>query len=248
MLGAVRLTRDGVPVDPPELRRARVRQLLSLLVLRPVLRREQAVELLWPGLDAVRAARNMRVTLTHLRRLLEPDRSGGEASFHLRTDGEAIRLVRSESLTVDLWTVEALSAAAERARADGDTDRAGDLLCRAVAGWGGDPVPDLHDLPDPGSAAEVQRLRGRHVRDLLTLGELRLVAGDPAEAGVLADRASALEPFDPRGHRLVLAAALHGRDPDRIAAARRRVLAALRRLGAPPDPATALLLRQASPP
>lgn len=248
VLGTVRLTRDGVPVDPPELRRARVRQLLSLLVLHPVLRREQAVQVLWPGLDPVRAARNMRVTLTHLRRLLEPDRSGGEASFHLRTDGEAVRLVRSESLTVDLWTVEALSAAAERARADGDTDRAGHLLRRAVAGWGGDPVPDLDAVADPGSAAEVQRLRGRHVRDLLTLGELRLVAGDPAESGVLADRASALEPFDPRGHRLVLAAALHGRHPDRIAAARQRVLAALRRLGAPPDPATALLLRQASPP
>jgi DNA-binding SARP family transcriptional activator len=247
VLGTVRLTRDGVLVDPPELRRARVRQLLSLLVLHPVLRREQAVDLLWPGLGPVEAARNMRVTLTHLRRLLEPDRSGGDASYHLRTDAEAIRLVRSESLTADLWTVELLAAAADRARADGDSDRAADLLGQAVARWSGDPVPDLHTVQDPATAAEVDRLRDRHVRDLLTLGELRLVAGDPAEAGTLADRALALEPFDARGHRLTLAAALHSRSPGRTAAARRRVLAALRQLGAPPDPATALLLRQAAP-
>ena len=80
----MRLMRDGVPVDAPELRRARVRQLLSALAIRPVLTRDQAIELLWPGLDPAKAARNMRVTLTHLRRLLEPDRSGGDASYHLR--------------------------------------------------------------------------------------------------------------------------------------------------------------------
>src|SRR6202035_5439461 len=73
VLGPLRLTRDGMPVDAPELRRARVRQLLSVLVLRPVLTRDQAIELLWPGLDPAKVARNLRVTLTHLRRLLEPD-------------------------------------------------------------------------------------------------------------------------------------------------------------------------------
>src|SRR2546430_17290015 len=42
VIGPMRLTPDGVPVDAPELRRARVRQLLSALTVRPVLTRDQA--------------------------------------------------------------------------------------------------------------------------------------------------------------------------------------------------------------
>ena len=248
VMGAMRLTRDGVPADAPQLRRARVRQLLSALALRRVLAREEAIELLWPGLDPAKAARNMRVTLTHLRRLLEPDRSAGDASYHLRTDGDTIRLVPSDWLSLDLWTFDRLDAYADRARVDGDTDRAADLLGEAVALWRGDPLPDLRDLRDPDVAAEVDRVRARHVRDLLALGELRLVAGDAAEAFALAERALSLEPFDARGHRLALAAALRGRDPRQVSAARRRVLTSVRELGAPPDPATAILLRQAQPP
>ena len=248
VMGAMRLTRDGVPIDAPQLRRARVRQLLSALVLRPVLVRDQAIELLWPDLDPAKAARNMRVTLTHLRRLLEPDRSGGDASFHLRTDGDTIRLVASESLSVDLWTLDLLHTRADQARAEGDTDRAADLLNEAVDLWRGDPLPDLRNLADPDVAIEVDRVHARHVRHLLALGELRLVTGEAPEAGRLAARALSVEPYDPRGHRLALAAALRGRNPAHIAAARRRVLASLRQLGAPPDPATAILLRQTLPP
>jgi DNA-binding SARP family transcriptional activator len=245
VMGVMRLTRDGVPVDAPELRRGRVRQLLSALVLRPVLMREQVIELLWPGLDPAKAARNMRVTLTHLRRLLEPDRCGGDASFHLRADGDTIRLVASDSLAVDLWTFNELAARVGRARAAGDVDRAAALLADAIALWRGDPLPDLRNLSDPDLAIEIGRVHTRHVDNLLGLGELRLVADAAGEAGRLADRALALEPFDTRAHRLTLAAALRGREPGHIAAARRRVLASLRHLAVPPDPATAILLRQA---
>jgi LuxR family transcriptional regulator, maltose regulon positive regulatory protein len=245
VMGMMRLTRNGVEVHPPELRRARVRQLLSALALREVLARDQAVELLWPGLDPERATRNLRVTLTHLRRLLEPDRSGGEANYHLRTDGDTIRLVRSASLSVDLWSFDLLAGRIDQARTDGDLDRAAELLREAVDLWRGDPLADLRDLRDPDVAAEVDRVRARHCRDLLALGELRLVAADAAEAHALAERALSLEPFDARGHRLALAAALRCQDPARVAAARRRVLASLAELGVAPDPATAILLRQA---
>jgi LuxR family transcriptional regulator, maltose regulon positive regulatory protein len=246
VMGPMRLTRDGLPVDTPELRRARVRQLLGALALRPVLVRDQAIELLWPGLDPAKAARNMRVTLTHLRRLLEPDRSGGDASYHLRTDGDTIQLVRSELLSVDLWTFDSLDKRAERARAEGDVDGAADLLTEAVALWRGDPLPDLRDVRDPDVAVEADRVRTRHLGHLLTLGELRLVADDAAGAFALAERALSLEPFDARGHRLALAAALRGRSPAQVAAAYRRVRSALGQLGVPPDPPTAILLRQAA--
>jgi len=246
VIGPMRLTRDGVPVDAPELRRARVRQLLSALTLRPVLTRDQAIELLWPGLDPEKAARNMRVTLTHLRRLLEPDRSGGDASYHLRTDGDTIRLLASEFLSVDLWTLDILDKRAVQARADDDIDRTATLLADAVALWRGDPLPDLHHVRSPDVVVEIDQVRIRHVSHLLTLGELRLVADDAAASFALAERALSLEPFDARGHRVALAAALRGRRPAQIAAAHRRVGSALRQLGVPPDPPTAILLRQAA--
>jgi DNA-binding SARP family transcriptional activator len=223
-----------------------VRQLLSALALRPVLTRDQAIELLWPGLDPAKAARNMRVTLTHLRRLLEPDRSGGDASYHLRTDGDTIRLLPSDYLSVDLWTLDVLDKRAVQARADGDLDDTAAVLTDVVALWRGDPLPDLRQVRDPDIAVEVDQVRARHVGHLLALGELRLVADDAAEPFALAERALSLEPFDPRGHRLALAAALRGRRPAQIASAYRRVRSALRQLDVPPDPPTAILLRQAA--
>ncbi|HET9141724.1 BTAD domain-containing putative transcriptional regulator [Actinophytocola sp.] len=244
VIGALRVTLDGVPVDAPQLRRVRVRQLLGALVLRPVLAREQAIDLLWPDLAPADAARNLRVTLTHLRRLLEPDRCARDASFHLRTDRDSIRLVCSPWLEVDLWTFDRLADQAALARADGDVDQATDLLETAVSLWSGEPLPDLRDLPDSQVAIEIDRIRVRHVRNLLELGELRMVAGEPAESARLAVRALAVEPYDARGHRLALAAAIKGRDPVRIAAVRTTVLTALRELGAAPDPATQLLLGQ----
>jgi len=245
VIGPMRLTRDGVPVDAPELRRARVRQLLSALAVRPVLTRDQAIELLWPGLDPAKAARNMRVTLTHLRRLLEPDRSGGDASYHLRSDGDTIRLLPSQFLAVDLWTLDSLDKRAIQARADGDIDRTAALLADAVALWRGDPLPDLHHVRSPDIAVEADQVRTRHVGHLLALAELRLVADDAAASFALAERALVLEPFDARGHRVALAAALRGRRPAQIAAARRLVCSALKQLGVPADPPTAILLRQA---
>jgi LuxR family maltose regulon positive regulatory protein len=246
IIGPMRLARDGVPVDAPEFRRARVRQLLGVLVLRPVLTRDQAIELLWPELDPAKAARNMRVTLTHLRRLLEPGRSGGEASYHLRTDGDMIRLLPSQFLSVDLWTLDALDKEAGQARADGDIDRTAALLTEAVALWRGDPLPDLLPVRGTDVLDEVEQVRTRHVTHLLALSELRLVADDAAGSFELAQRALSLEPFDARGHCLALAAALRGRSTAQITAAYRRVRSALRQLGVPPDPPTEILLRQAA--
>jgi len=61
----------------------------------------------------------------------------------MRTDGDTIRLLESEFLSVDLWTLDVLDKRAVQARADGDIDRTAALLADAVALWRGDPLPDL---------------------------------------------------------------------------------------------------------
>ena len=147
---------------------------------------------------------------------------------------------------MDLWALDVLDKRAQQARSAGDIDRAAALLTDAVALWRGDLLPDLHDVRSPDIEVEVDQVRIRHVNHLLALSELRLVADDAAESFALAERALSLEPFDARGHRVALAAALRGRRSGQIAAAHRQVCSALRQLGVSPDPPTAILLRQAA--
>jgi DNA-binding SARP family transcriptional activator len=232
----------GVPVAPAELRRARVRALLSLLVVHRVLSRERATDLLWPELSARDGARNLRVTLTYLRQLLEPGRPAGEASFHLRADSSTIALHRSDYLVVDLWELRRLRRDADQNRGQGDPERTIVLLEAATAWWRGEPLADLAVVD--GLDHEVEHVRIMQLESVLELGELRLVRGDADKARRDAERALVLNPYSERAHRLALAAALRSRDRVRIDAVRHRALMTLDELGAAPEPATEILLRQ----
>ena len=92
VLGPLRLREGNTEISAAELRRGRVRTLLALLVLRGPLRRERICDLLWPDLEPEAAAQNLRVTLSRLRRLLEPDLPAGRV--HLE-DPEPRRLDRT---------------------------------------------------------------------------------------------------------------------------------------------------------
>ena len=168
VLGPMQVAFDGVAVDAPELRRARVRTLLALLVVHGKLSRDGAIDLLWPDRDARIGARNLRVTLTYLRQLLEPERPTGEASFHLRADTTTISLHRSEYLIVDLWELQRLVGEAAASRARGDTDRTVSLLSAATSWWRGEPLSDLRSVA--GEAHEIEHARLLHLGAIAGLG------------------------------------------------------------------------------
>jgi DNA-binding SARP family transcriptional activator len=242
VLGPLQVAFSGFAIAPAELRRARVRALLSLLVVYRVVSRERATDLLWPELSARDGARNLRVTLTYLRQLLEPGRPSGEASFHLRADGSTIALHPSDYLVVDLWELRRLRRDAEQNRGQGDPERTIALLEAATAWWRGEPLVDLAMVVGVGH--EVEHVRLMQLESVLELGELRLVRGDADRARTDAERALVLDPYSERAHRLAMAAALRGRDRLRIDAVGRRTLLTLDELGAAPEPATEILLRQ----
>ena len=75
LLGAAELRRDGLAVAEPEWRRERVRSLLAYLALHGAASRTQVADDLWPALDGDAQSRNLRVTLTYLLRVLEPERA-----------------------------------------------------------------------------------------------------------------------------------------------------------------------------
>ena len=241
VLGPLGVAFDGVPVAPAELRRARVRTLLALLVVHGTLSRERAIDLLWPELGARDGARNLRVTLTYLRAVLEPGRPSGEASFHLRADGSTITLHRSDHVFVDLWELRRLRRDAERSRREGDPDRTVALLDAATDLWRGEPLTDLATVVD--HEHEIEHIRVVQLDSLLEAGELRLVRGDAARALVDAERSLALDPCSERAHRLAIAAALRSHDLPRTDVVTRRALSMLDELGVDPEPATQILLR-----
>ncbi len=241
VLGPLTVAFDATRAHPPALRRTRVRTLLALLVVHRTMSRERAIELLWPELDLDSGARNLRVTLTYLRQLLEPQRPSGEASFTVRSDATTITLHASEHLVVDLWELQRLTGEAAKGR--GDADRTIAALAAATVLWRGEPLTDLGAVLDQES--EVEAIRLLQCRSLVELGELRLSRGRPTEALVDAERALALDPYAERAHRLALAAALHGHDRRRVDVVARRTRSSLDELGVEPEPATRILLGQA---
>lgn len=243
VLGPLAVHRDGVPINCAELRRARVRELLAVLVLEPTLPRDRAVDLLWPELDVDAGQRNLRVTLTYLRRVLEPDRPAGEASYHLRADADAVRLVASPALRVDLWDLRRLTGEATAARRAGDVERAAALLDEATRHWRGAPLRDLDRVA--GFDAEIEQVRLLQVASLLELGTLRLTMGESGAASAAAEQVLAIEPYAEAAHRLAIAASAHRHDRARVAAAVERAERALDELGVDPEPATLILLRAA---
>jgi DNA-binding SARP family transcriptional activator len=227
-----------------ELRRQRVRELLAMLVVEETVARDRIIDALWPEHDIDAGGRNLRVTLTYLRRLLEPDRPAGEANYHVRTDAVAVRLVRSPHLRVDLWELRRLTSEAAVARAAGHVERAIHLLTEATDLWRGSPLTDLDRIE--GFEAAVEEIRLLQTQSLLDLGELQLTVGDTAGALGAAERALALEPYLEAAHRLAIAACIHRGDQTRTLAAIRRAHQALDDLGVTPEPATAMLLRAAT--
>ncbi len=243
VLGPLRVLVDGEPVERPEHRRARVRELLEVLVLLRQLRRERAADLLWPALAPGDAARNLRVTLTHLRRLLEPAREQGTSGYHVRVEGDHLRLVTSHRLTVDLWDVDELLNAAARAERVGDGNARARHLDGVLQCWRGEPLGDLDRLDE--LVPEVQHVRERLIDATLALGEASLAAGDAPGTETCAERVLSVDPYAERALRLLIAAQVHRGDRRLIDAAVTRALSALQELAVEPQPETSIVLRQA---
>jgi LuxR family maltose regulon positive regulatory protein len=137
-LGQFEFLRNGVPVPASAWPRSASRRLLQLLVVRrkPVTR-EQIMEALWPDLDPAQAANQLRVALSHLRRVLEPSRSPRQPGTTLITAGGRVTLARAR-FEIDL---DRFVASIDRAwHTEGDARYR--ALLAAVEAYGGDLLED----------------------------------------------------------------------------------------------------------
>lgn len=241
VLGPTTLQRAGRAVDHPHWRRERVRALLLLLMARGSGTREELAGALWPDLDTSGALRNLRVTLSYLLSVLEPDRPEGAPSFFVRSEGPSLRLTTQDWLAVDAWAFEEMLGGAIEAERVGEPSAALDLYRRALGLYRG---PYLADAGyEEWALPHRDRLAARFVAAAVRAGELTLAGGEPDEALQLAARALETEPWSEGAHRLGVAAHLARGDK---AAARRAGDTCLRQLedlGVSPTEDTEIVLR-----
>ncbi len=193
LLGALQIERDGVVVEEPDWRRDRVRGLFALIARRGTITRRAAAEALWPDLDPEAAANNLRVTLSYLQRVLEPDRTRHEVAYHLRSDGASLRFAGRSSWTIDVEELESSLDAAERDDERGASAAALANYLAAIEWYRG---PFLADVEIEGTdEIERERLASRYIRALTRAGGLLLGAGRVEEAQRMAVAAQAADPW-----------------------------------------------------
>ncbi len=114
LLGGFRVLVGSRSIGEDEWRLKKAGSLLKLLALAPGhrLHREQAMDLLWPGLDPGAAANNLHHALHVARHVLEPATA---ASRHLHLRGEQLALCPEGPVWVDVEAFEEAAATARHA-------------------------------------------------------------------------------------------------------------------------------------
>ena len=222
--------------------RERVRSLLLFLVLNGASRREQIVDALWPDLDLDAADRNLRVTLTYLQRLLEPDRQRGEAPFFVRQGGNALSVAGAPHLAVDVDMFRSLADLGADADRRGSSAEALDLLTRAVELWRGQCLADV--VYEEWAQPHCRELDERFVGVAVRAAELHLASGRTLPARQLARRALAVDGWSEAAHRVLVAAALAEGDHSSAARALADCDGRLTELGVEPSDETEMLRRR----
>lgn len=238
VLGPTALRRGALAVsDDDWVRRARVRQLLGVLVHHRRIARSQAAELLWPDKEAAAADANLRFTLSKLVAVLEPERETSEPSWFVRSEGDLLLLGGADRLHVDVDRFRAELDRAVRHDAEQRPHQALELYRRACDRYDGDYLAD----PEPPEWAyyEALALRGRFVAAATRATGLLVGLDELDEAEALAVRATAAEPANEAAQRSLVHVLLARR---RVGAAREvlgRLLNVLTELEVDPEPETA---------
>ncbi len=101
-LGRFLLVREGQPVPRAEWRTHRAATLCKALLTHrgQRLHKEQLQDWVWPDASAAAASRNLRVALSELRRVLEPDRQARDESRFIEASGDTVELC-SDGMWID---------------------------------------------------------------------------------------------------------------------------------------------------
>jgi len=203
-LGEFRVVVDGVPVDLSGVR-PRARSALRFLALhagRPV-HREQLADALWGELDPTAAMHNLHVSISAVRRALEPSVPTRSSRLIVR-EGETYTLVLGPGSVCDHVEFDRACKEATRARVRGDLDLAAARWREALDLYAGDLLPE--DGPADWVVGPRDRVRALAAEAAADLAEVELEAGRFEAAGAAATRSIELDECRDHAWRLLVAA------------------------------------------
>lgn len=215
-------------------RAATTLRFLSIHAGQPV-HRELLLDALWPELSVAQARQNLQVTVSTLRRFLEPDSARGRAEILVR-DGDAYRLMLHPHATADVVEfAEALDDARHAHRVNDPRARR-EALARAVHTYRGDLLPQ--DGAAEWVVGERERLRSRAAIAAATLAELDYADGDLDAATAAAQRSLEIDPYLDQSWRLLIAVYEQANDLAAAERCRREYRDVLADLGLTDEPDT----------
>lgn len=126
LFGEFRVWRGEELIEGKEWERQKSRSLLKLLLTRPdhVFSRDEIIEALWPGTSPKAAERSLRVTVSLLRRVLEPDLGRGSDSRYVLQRKPGYAFDCEVDCEVDVWEFEKHQWEAYEARQNEKIDEA----------------------------------------------------------------------------------------------------------------------------
>lgn len=214
--------------------RPQARTVLRILALhagRPVHRDRLAGEL-WADLDSPSALHNLQVSVSNLRRALQPE-GPAESRQLIKRQGEAYALVLDGGSTLDLSEFDRAVHAASIARSVGDREEAAVKLRRAVDLYAGEVLPE--DGPAEWVTDTRERYRLRAAGAAASLASLELSLGDGAAAAAAAARSVEIDPWRDESWRTLIGIYRSSGDPAAAEHAERRYRGMLNALGVPPN-------------
>jgi LuxR family transcriptional regulator, maltose regulon positive regulatory protein len=256
-LGAFRVWRGDVEIEPREWQRDKARQLVQLLLTQRGrwLQREEIVDRLWPDLAPEVVGRDFKVALNAMNRALEPARAQEAAFAYVAREGTTYRFRPEADVWIDAVAFEQSCENGLRLTERHPTNYAPDAppdpaieqaissLRAALNLYEGDYLPDA--LYEDWATEERDRLLTLYLRGADRLAGLLIDGGHNSAAIDICQRILARDPCWERAYRLAMFA--HTRQGNRSLALRtyQRCASALcDELGIDPGPATMRLHEQ----
>jgi DNA-binding SARP family transcriptional activator len=243
LCGRSEVLRNGVLVDHPRWARDRVRELCLHLAMVPRASRADRAAALWPDLTPDRAAANLRVTLSQLLDVLDPDRPRGGGSALLEERNNALSFIDEAPLHIDVretrQTTRRVLLAVDAGDDAGALTAARQLLELVERGA---------QLGGASTGAWIEphqrQLDELLLRSLAAIGPVALQVGEHQLAERAGTQALDLDPWAETSAQLVVKARLAAHDLDGARRALAELGARLVEIEAPPQPETRDLFAQ----
>ncbi len=243
LCGRGEVWRGSALVEHPRWARDRVRELCLHLALVPDASRSDRASALWPDLSPDRAVANLRVTLSQLLDVLDPDRVRGGGSSMVQERNNSLTIITGMDLLIDVREVRDLAKRVVQALDAGED---------ALAVTAARRVVDLVDHGTTLGGGDAGEWVERHqrafdelvVRALRQVGPVALALGEHELAEHIGSLALEIDPWAETSARLVVQARLAGHDLDGARRALAVLVTRLAEIEVPPQPETRDLFAQ----